>query len=495
MNWRSCVGASLLALLLGTVGLPAHAAPKSMSTVDANDPQVVEAMLPLMTASELAEAEQVLREHVARKPGSAAAHESLGTALAFAGRLDEAVAVLERAAALEPGRATIYTKLGEIAQARGQDEAAIALYRRAIAADSHESRAQQRLGLHYEALGDIRAAIRHFEEGLQGAAPEDLGIRLALGRLYAQTGQGDRTIELLAAHAKDSDRHPEIHRVIGGAYLESGDLLSAIRHLRAAVTLQPHDMAGLDALAAALERHGDVDLALVTYRRLIAESNARPAVYVRLGALLLATGRGEEAATVYSEGLRRQPDEAGLLRGLSSLELRDGDPERALEHALRIRALYPDTATDAFHRGLVFERLGRTTDAEQAYREAITIEPASWPAMNNLAVLLVATNRAAEGLAYAERAAGFVEGHGAVLHTLGWSLWSTDRHREAVETLQRAHAIHPEVPVVNYHLGLAYASAGEAELGHDFVARALELDPDFPYADEARAFLSPSRTE
>jgi Flp pilus assembly protein TadD len=490
MDSRSNYVPALMLAVLATAGIPVHAAPQSVSSVDADDPQVVEAMLPLMTASELAEAERALREHVVRNPGSAAMHESLGTALAFAGRLDEAVAVLERAAALEPGRATVYTKLGEIAQARGQDDAAIALYRRAIEADARESRAQQRLGLHYQAVGDIRSAIKHFEQGLAGAAPEDLGIRLALARLYAQNGQADRTIQVLAAHAKDRGLHPEVHRVIGGAYLDTGDLVAAIRHLRAAVTLRPHDMAGLEALSAALERHGDVHLALETYRGLIAESNARPAVYVRLGSLLLATGRAEEAASVYSDGLRREPDEPGLLRGLSSLELRGGNPERALEHALRIRALHPDTAMDAFHRGLVFERLGQAAEAEQAYREAITIEPASWPAMNNLAVLLVATGRAPEGLSFAERAAGFAEDHGAVLHTLGWSLWSTDRHREAVETLQRAHAIHPEMPVVNYHLGLAYASAGEAELGHDFVVRALELDPDFPYADEARAFLS-----
>ena len=447
-------------LFTGSSGGPLFAAPTIVDSVleiiASDDPRMIEAMLPAMQADELAMAEQTLRRYVEENPQSATGHETLGTALAFSRRFDEATSSLERAVRIDPSRATAFTKLGEIAQSQGRREQALAYYRRAIEADPAEPRAHQQLGLSSESAGDDAAAIRHFEQALAGAPVDELGVRLNLARLYARNGSPERGIELLAPFADDLSQRPAVHRIIGGAYAETGNFAAAVRHLAATVRFSPGDDAAFEALTGALASAGDADLAIRTYRELIESGSRRPAVYAQLGGVLGSLGRWPEAIEVLSAG----------------------------------HALGADTPMDAFHRGVAYEQLGRTADAEGAYREAIALEPAFWPALNNLAVILLRRGELSDGLGLARRAADSAGENGAVLHTLGWAYYLSGRPTEAVTVLERSRAVMPEVAIVNYTLGRAQAAAGQVEEGRRHVMRALEIDPQFEFAADARAFLA-----
>jgi tetratricopeptide (TPR) repeat protein len=445
---------------MGQSGGPLLAAPtvadSVLEVIASDDPRMIEAMLPAMQADELPLAEQTLRRYVEENPQAATGHETLGTTLAFLRRFDEATSSLERAVSIDPSRATAWTKLGEIAQSQGRREQALAFYRRAIDADPAEPRAHQLLGLYSESSGDDAAAIRHYEQALAGAPADELGVRMGLARLYARTGSPQRGIELLAPFAQDLSQRPAVHRVIGGAYAETGNFTAAVRHLAATVRLSPGDDAAFEALAGALAAAGDPDLAVHTYRELIESGSRRPAVYAQLGGVLGSLGRWPEAIEVLSAG----------------------------------HALGADTPMDAFHRGVAYEQLGRTADAEAAYREAMALEAAFWPALNNLAVILLKRGELVDGLGLARRAADSAGENGAVLHTLGWAYYLSGRPAEAVAALERSRALMPEVAMVNYTLGRARAAAGQVEEGRRLVMRALELDPQFEFAADARAFLA-----
>jgi tetratricopeptide (TPR) repeat protein len=481
----------LLAMWTGGALLSAPTVVESViDIVESGEPRMIEALLPALNADELATAERALRGYLETNPQSAISHEALGTALAFARRFDEAAISLERAVDIDPSRATAYTKLGEIAHFSGRSEQAVRYYRQAVEADPSETRAHQHLGLYYEAQGDVAAAIRHFERGLAGAPADYLGARLNLARLYAQSGVAERSIELLEPFAGDLGHRPAVHRVIGGAYADVGDLIAAVRHLHAAVRLAPGDDAAFEVLSSALAATGDAVVGIETYRDLVEAGSQRPAVFVQLGGLLLSQGHVDDALAVYLAGVEIAPADRGLMRGMSVVSLRRGDAAAALEHARAVRALGDDTPMDAFHRGLIYEQLQEPGDAEQAYRETLALEPGFWPASNNLAVILLKHGRLDEGLDHAARAVDGAGEHSAVLHTLGWAQYLANRPREAISTLERSRAAMPDVAVVNYHLGRAYADAGEIERGRSLVMRALELDPGFEYAADAHAFLA-----
>ena len=65
-----------------------------------------------------------------------------------------------------------------------------------------------------------------------------------------------------------------------------------------------------------------------------------------------------------------------------------GQPEAALAHAETAATEKPQDAQAWFRMGRLLGKLGRTAEAEKAYRTCISLEP-TWPdAPNNLALLL-----------------------------------------------------------------------------------------------------------
>lgn len=523
-------GATLACLVLASAVVSAAPLPEppvshadlSLERLGTADQDLANA-LKLLNAGQPLEGEALVREVLEVQPRSAPGHEILGAALAMQGKLDEAVAALTEAVQINPGQATAFTKLGDIALARGEVSSAVDYYRRAIEAEPTEHRAHQRLGLHYESRGDSAAAIEHLEKGIVGTPPGYLGVKLNLARLYVGAGKYAEAIALLQRWSTDFNERAEVHRTLGIAHFGNGELPKAIAHLQAAVRLNPADTASFSLLVDALHDHGDAELGIDTYQALLGSGTAAIGVHGELGLLLQGQGafaqaeqvylgmierfpektegyfllgglygfltRYDEASRVFEQGLEFAAENAGLLRGASATELRRGNARAALEYAKRLQAVGPDSAADAFSRGLIFERLEDSAMAERAYREALALHPEHWPALNNLAVILVQGGRVEEGLALAKRAAGLAGDNPSVVHTLGWAHYENDDARQAVITLERALQLRPDAAIVNYHLGRARFAQGDEAGGLDLVRRALELDANFAYAQEARALL------
>ena len=527
---KSFSGATVACLVLASAVVSAAPLPEppvshadlSLERLGSVDQDLADA-LKLLNSGKPAEGETLVREVLAVQPRSAAGHEILGAALAMQGKLDEAVAALTEAVEINPGQATAFTKLGDIALARGEVASAVEYFQQAIEAEPTEHRAHQRLGLHYESLGNSAAAIEHLEKGIAGTPPEYLGVKRNLARLYVGAGKYAEAIALLQRWSTDFNERAEVHRTLGIAHFGDGELPKAIAHLQAAVSLNPADTASFSLLVDAIRDHGDAALGIDTYRALLGSGNAAIGVHGELGILLQGQGdfaqaeqvylgmiekfplntegyfllgglygfltRYDEASGVYREGLEIAAENAGLLRGASASELRRGDARAALEFAKRLQAVGPDSAVDAFSRGLIFERLEDSAMAERSYREALALQPEHWPSLNNLAVILVQAGRVEEGLALAERAAGLAGDNPSVVHTLGWAHYKNNDARQAVVTLERALQLRPDAAIVNYHLGRARLARGDEARGLELVRRALELDGDFVYAAEARALL------
>jgi Flp pilus assembly protein TadD len=60
----------------------------------------------------------------------------------------------------------------------------------------------------------------------------------------------------------------------------------------------------------------------------------------------------------------------------------------------------------------------------------------------------------------------------------------------AIPSFERAAKAQPENPIFRYHLGLAYAKAGEMIKARPILEAALKLDPSNPQAREAREALA-----
>jgi tetratricopeptide (TPR) repeat protein len=73
--------------------------------------------------------------------------------------------------------------------------------------------------------------------------------------------------------------------------------------------------------------------------------------------------------------------------------------------------------------------------------------------------------------------------------TLGYIYYKKNLAPLAISTLTVSAEKDPGNALYQYHLGLAYAGAGDAKRAKQLVARALELKSDFSGAQEARELL------
>lgn len=480
--------------------------------------------LAVLNKGDFVEAERRARGVLARDPGSAPAHEILGAALALQNRLPEAITALNQAVELSPGQATALTKLGDIAVALGQNAIARDYFERAIAAAPHETRAHQRLGVFHEQEGYVDSAIHHFEKGLRGTPETYLGVKFNLARLYVMTGSFDSAIDLLEPWSHEETGNAETFRVVAAAHLGAGRPDEALTLLERALRQQPDDLtlhlekgdallaAGRteDALevfssaraqpgapAAIFVREGDTLVSLgrfeaaeSAYRTALAREPRAGAAHHGLGSLYALTRRYDQAVMAYQDGLEHSPESDALLRGLTVAELRRGNTDAALATAQRLMQVSTQSA-DLFLLASLHEQAGQTRAAEDLYRELVSNDEQFWPAFNNLAMIRLQEGDPEEALAFAKRSyqlAGTRVSNAA--HTYGLAQLRSGHAAEARETFERARELEPNHALIRYHLGLTYLELGKDDDARTELQAALDIDPEFRYADEARKFLS-----
>jgi Flp pilus assembly protein TadD len=98
--------------------------------------------------------------------------------------------------------------------------------------------------------------------------------------------------------------------------------------------------------ALALERQGDFDAALTSYRLALRDHPNDPRILQNMAIAFSRTGRLEEAVRAYTKALELDPQLSGAHYGLAFLQLKRGDTASASSH-LQAFLDAPPTGTEA----------------------------------------------------------------------------------------------------------------------------------------------------
>ena len=133
---------------------------------------------------------------------------------------------------------------------------------------------------------------------------------------------------------------------------------------------------------------------------------------------------------------------------------------------------------------------GRVDEAEKKYEAILRIDPRAPVAANNLASLYLERGRDIDlALQLAQTAKGGLPDRPEVNDTLGWVYYQKGMMTLAIGPLLQATDQAPRNAVIQYHLGMAYFKSGDKPRARAALKTALELDPAFAGADEARKVL------
>jgi tetratricopeptide (TPR) repeat protein len=250
-----------------------------------------------------ADAAQLLDAAVRRVPRDALARRLLAGALAAAGRIDEAL-LQERAAAGLPaysGWLTFDRRLQEAHELADTQSHVLGRIRLATSA------------------GDWAGAIRAAEQ-LLARRPDDTATRGNLASLYRKVGRLEEARETIMAALAAAPRSTDLLCVRAEVAFAAGDFQAAHGAIDEVMALDPDHARAWEIRGRTLYLQGRAAEALEAMRRASALDPADPGVSLALAVMLRTSGRIEEARSIVSELLERDPRNEAAREELLRLE-------------------------------------------------------------------------------------------------------------------------------------------------------------------------------
>lgn len=284
-------------------------------------------------------AEEICRDYLSVRPGSAEHIRLLAHALMKQNRLQEAEEQVRFALELRPNQPQLHEDLGSVLALQGQVEAAIPSFEKAIALDPSLPLAHKKLGRALAAVGRGQDADESFMEYFE--------------------------------------RDPEAGEVaVGADHLKAGRLDEAIQTLQGVLRRNPNNVDGMCFLALAYrkqESHWEDAEALLRRATQVAPDHV--SAWLNLGSILAERNRRMDAIDAYREATRIEPGHAGAWALLGNAYAHAAQTDLAAQAYARSVALNPDHANTQLGYGHVLKTLGDQDAALAAYRRAIELRP------------------------------------------------------------------------------------------------------------------------
>lgn len=415
-----------------------------------------------------ADATEMYRKRVAAVPHSVTARLALAEALIAAGELAEANALIDQILAERPGNGLAnYLRAAAAFQGGDLDLARIHSERAVEAIPTHVP-SMFLAGASNYALGRLEAAHWNLEKVL-AREPDHAPAK----KLLAATNQ---QLDIARSGAQEvSEADERMFRVDlavvdgadpGGASggLPYAELAEAGRLARA------RDHAGAGRILARLERAARGDAAVLELR----------------GCLALLAGRSRPAIADFRAAFERSPT-ARRARKLALAQWQAGEPsasEATLETWL---ASMPDDLDTRLTLAELYLARERPAAAAGHLMKVVIARPTDATALNNLAWALLENGQPRAARAYAERAVVAAPYEPRAMDTLALVLTELGELDRAVTLLERASLAEAADPAIEAHLAQALAKRGDRDQAVAILRRLLAAPGALAERDQAAA--------
>lgn len=285
--------------------------------------------------------------------------------------------------------------------------------------------------------------------------------------------------EALAANSSDG----EALRGLAAVRRARGDLAECTQLISRAQALAPDQPKLLQMLGSVQLESGNIEAARDAYERALALDPNFAGAHTALGHIAMMSGDNTLAEQYFRTALRVEEDPQAI-SGLGNLALNSGDAEGALKYLTRAADLAPNDASIAFNLGRGFAARGMSAFAEQAFRNALRLNPSLPHANNALGQLLIQDKRVAESEPYFRALTGARGFELAADLGLGDVARMQGRFEEAAEAYQRAIVLKPDHEACFEAL---VWSLGKLERGSEVMALLDQRIVDFPDQPRWRA--------
>lgn len=179
---------------------------------------------------------------------------------------------------------------------------------------------------------------------------------------------------------------------------------------------------------------------------------------------LLGEGKYADARAAYQEGLAKLQEQK---------ETQDPTVQASILRAVA------DT----------YFREGKTDQAVETLKQALTVVPDDPITLQLLVNLLVGANREAEAKTYMEKLPQGTKVDANTLLNIGIKSFNDGKMDQALSQFDRVVKENPELPDAYYYRALVYLNQGKNAEAKADLQKLLQMDPDSKYAKDAKEFL------
>jgi tetratricopeptide (TPR) repeat protein len=395
----------------------------------------------------------------------------------------------------QPELATVHFLLGQAYLLTGENNLAKESFERAVAlypgqVDARRSLAalESQSGRHQQARARLNDLLKQRPDDLAA-----LDMLMMVDLVTKNWVEAEHTLERLRTASKDS----AVAIMAEGRLRQAqGQLDKASAAYERATTLAPNDPEPLLSLVKIDVAQSHADRAKARLDALLAARPDHLFGHGLLGEVLALTGHPQEADAQFREASRVNPKWITPWLDWGGLWLAQKQPDQAVQAIQAGLKANPDSEELHMLLASAYSTQGQIDNAIIAYDGALRLNPRNVVAANNLAVLLVDYKADPQNLQKAFALSRDFERdvpHPLFLDTLGWVRFKMGQQEEALRLMKHAVAKSPEVPTLNYHLGMAYYQSGKRAEARAYLSKALKNAETFQGRKEAEQIMSQMR--
>jgi tetratricopeptide (TPR) repeat protein len=442
-------------------------------------------------------------------------------------RMDDAESRVDGILSIEKRHVGASFLKGRFHLARKEFESAVDRFTFVIRENPRNAAVHHFRALAYSGRGEDRLARQDLVKAVE-LDPGLLDARLILAEVYLRERNQDlaarqieaalemlpQDVRALMLHGglkvlqRDTDTAEQIYRRIiqtnpgyAPAYVQLGFVQNlmgkrqeALDSFNRALELNPMQT---DALALVVDHHvrdKKYDEALKACQRHRKAVEGTPEAQARIqvleGNIFLAKQDTLSAEACFRKAVQTDPNLAAPYLALAQIYVREKRFDQAIAEYEGILEKNPKYLAGYLSIGSIYDLKGEGETAEAYYRKALGIRKDFGPAANNLAWNLAERGgNIDEALTYAQIAKAQMPDSPAVMDTLGWIYYLKGSYLNAIAEFQDSLARDPNNAKINYHMGMAQYRYDDKGKARKFLEKALQLDPDFKGASEAREVL------
>ena len=226
----------------------------------------------------------------------------------------------------------------------------------------------------HKSFNQIDPAIQKYEEARQ-LKPDDPRVLEALGTLYFEKGEYEKSAGFLKASISSDGKDPLTHFYLAESFVKTGSAQVAEEEYKTALALDPNLVEAEYGLALLLEGRGDIDQAKAHYRSVTLKNPTHAGAFFQLGSIAYQEGDFVDAKQFFEQAVLFDPKMMPAHYNLGVIYMKLKDFEKAREEFKKAITLDPSNPAAFFQVAVAYEEQGFLHEAEAGYEEALHFNP------------------------------------------------------------------------------------------------------------------------